>query len=77
MNWHTCLVSSKLFSRAIVRDKASNITTAISTGIRNSLSLQDFFWHLAISQAWGGCTTVSSSRPSRFVVFLFVLFLSF
>jgi hypothetical protein len=75
-NWHTCLVSSKLFSRAVAREKASNITTAISTGIRNSLSLQDFFWHLAISQAWGGCATVSSSHPFRFTVFLIVFCLS-
>jgi hypothetical protein len=73
--WHTCCSVIKTFSGAIAEKQGSNTTTAIPT------AQPYFFWHLAVSQAWGGCTTVSSSCPldlrSIFLCLVFVFLFSF
>jgi hypothetical protein len=65
----------KTFYGIVIGEQGSDITTAISAGIRHSLAPQDFFWHFAISQAWEGCTTVSSSFPFKFAKYFYLFFL--
>jgi hypothetical protein len=68
-------VSSRVFFGAVAGELASNTTTASPTPTAS------IFWRRASSQAWGGCTTVSSSCPldlqSIFLCLVFVFLILF
>jgi hypothetical protein len=61
----------KIFFGTISGEQASNNTTA------NPTTTVRHFWRLANSQAWGGCTTMSTSCPFYLQCIFFVFFVFF
>jgi hypothetical protein len=76
MNWHTFLVSSRLFSGAIVGEQTKALTTSISTSQDFFRVLRDYSLAPCNFLSMGRLRHCESSRPFRFAkhfsLFVFV-----
>jgi hypothetical protein len=78
MNWHTCLVSSRLFSGTTVREQRKAFTTTISTSQDFFLVLQNYLLALCNFLTLGRLHHCEYSCPFRFAkhfsLFCFCIF---